>query len=239
MSSAPISVPRSDAHQPVRPFPVFPPVVWPLLTSRGISSSGSPQIRACCFPARPPHLPPRLNPRLRCVVPLRRIVAGLDMRFLFVSPPVSSTLPPAGRLPFQRWLRVVVLSHFHVRFLLQGTCTPFTTRPCWAYTSDRTLFGARCAGSSRVSRGIGGGKEEQNGQQSTAVLVARLAPLQSRLGLGGVLYWVRVLGAPLLTSEGQVPGCLACRQCRGRYSKDSGRDIPSVPRPSRPNRGDN
>jgi len=38
-------------------------VLWRLLTSQGISSLGSPQIRACCFPARPPHLPPWLNHR--------------------------------------------------------------------------------------------------------------------------------------------------------------------------------
>ena len=36
-------------------------LLWRLLTSQGISSPGSPQIRACCFPARPPHLPTRLN----------------------------------------------------------------------------------------------------------------------------------------------------------------------------------
>jgi hypothetical protein len=73
-------------------------------------------------------------------MPLRRIVAGLTMRFLFIGPPVSSSLPPAGRLLFQRWLRVVVLSHFHVTVLLQGTFTPFTTRPCWAHTSNRRVF---------------------------------------------------------------------------------------------------
>ena len=77
MSSAPISFPRSDDSRPVQPFPnvetsgVF--VYWPSssprlvrlvlwrLTSQGISSPGSPQIRACCFPARPPHLPPWLD----------------------------------------------------------------------------------------------------------------------------------------------------------------------------------
>ena len=53
------------------------PLLWPLLTSRGISSSGSPQVRTRCFPARPPHLPPRPDPRLRCVVPVCRIAAGL------------------------------------------------------------------------------------------------------------------------------------------------------------------
>ncbi len=36
-------------------------LLWPLLTSNGISSVGSPQVRTRCFPAQPPHLPPRLN----------------------------------------------------------------------------------------------------------------------------------------------------------------------------------
>ena len=61
-------------------------------------------------------------------MPARRIAGGLDMRFLhaspehlreggFIGPPVSAILPSAGRLPFQRWLRVVVLYVF--------TCGPF------------------------------------------------------------------------------------------------------------------
>ena len=81
----------------------------PLLTPHPVVRPGSPQVRTRCFTARPPHLPPRLNPRLRCVVPARRIVAGLDMRFLFIGPPLSSSLPPPGQLPFRSWLRVVVM----------------------------------------------------------------------------------------------------------------------------------
>ena len=100
--------------------PARPAVLWPLLTSRGISSAGSPQVRTRCVPARPPHLPPRLNPRLHGVVPTRRLAAGLGMRFLFVGPPVSPSLPPAGWLPFQRWLRVVVCSRLHVRSSYRG-----------------------------------------------------------------------------------------------------------------------
>ena len=57
-----------------------------------------------------------------------------SMRFLSVGPPVSASLPPPAKLPSRSWLHVVVLSRFHVLALLQGTCTPFTTRPCWAYT---------------------------------------------------------------------------------------------------------
>jgi hypothetical protein len=34
---------------------------------------------------------------------------GLDMRFLFIGPPLSSSLPPPGQLPFRSWLRVVVM----------------------------------------------------------------------------------------------------------------------------------
>ena len=33
---------------------------------------------------------------------------GLDMRFLFVGPTVSASLPPTDRLPFRCWLRVVI-----------------------------------------------------------------------------------------------------------------------------------
>src|SRR5512137_596631 len=91
----------------------------PLLTPHRVAPAGSPQVRTRCFPARPPHLPPRLNPRLRSVVPARRIADGLPMRFLSVSPPVSASLPPPGRLPCRSWLHVVVLSRFHVRFLPQ------------------------------------------------------------------------------------------------------------------------
>ena len=56
------------------------------------------------------------------------------MRFLFVSPPVSSSLPPPGRLPSRSWPPVVV-SHVTMPILPQGTCTPFASSPCWAYTT--------------------------------------------------------------------------------------------------------
>ncbi len=52
------------------------PLLWRLLTSQGISALGSPQIRACCFPIRPPHLPPWLNQGLCCVVPTRPAAAA-------------------------------------------------------------------------------------------------------------------------------------------------------------------
>jgi len=52
------------------------------------------------------------------------------MRFLFVGPPVSASLPSPARLPSRSWLHVVVLSRFHVPVLLQGTSTP--CRMTWA-----------------------------------------------------------------------------------------------------------
>ena len=36
-------------------------LLWPLLTSHGISSVGSPQVRTQFSPAQPPHLPPQRN----------------------------------------------------------------------------------------------------------------------------------------------------------------------------------
>lgn len=38
------------------------PLLWRLLTSQGISSLGSPQVRTRCFPTRPPHFPPTADP---------------------------------------------------------------------------------------------------------------------------------------------------------------------------------
>ena len=129
-------------------------LLWRLLTSQGISSSGSPQIRACCFPIRPPHLPPWLNQRAllccasspatsalyaicrsRCsLLPVGQPIVLRTA--LSVSPQVSASLPPHARLPLRSWLHVVVSSYLHVMVLLQGTFTPFTTRPCWAYTTE-------------------------------------------------------------------------------------------------------
>jgi hypothetical protein len=102
------SLPVSSFIRAFQP-PACCPLLRPLLTSLPVTRSGSPQVRTRCFSARPPHLPPRLNPRLRCVVPARRIAGGLPMRFLSISPPISSSLPPSSWLPFQTWLRVVVL----------------------------------------------------------------------------------------------------------------------------------
>ena len=110
-----------------------------LLTSQGISALGSPQIRACCFPARPPHLPPWLNQRasLCCASSPRHV--GLLCGFCSSAHQFPASLPPRARLPSRSWLHVVVLSRFHMLVLLQGSCTPFTTRPCWAYTTTSSL----------------------------------------------------------------------------------------------------
>ena len=56
-----------------------------------------------------------------------------SMRFLFIGSQVSPSLPSHGRSPFRSWLQMVV-SSFSCLVFLQGTCTPFTSRPCWAHT---------------------------------------------------------------------------------------------------------
>lgn len=111
---------------------VFPPparcaVLWPLLTPRQVAPAGSPQVRTRCFPARPPHLPPRLDrtASLCCASSPHRV--GLTMRFLSIGPPVSPSLPPPGRLPFRSWLRVVVGSCLHGRSSYRGL-TPLLQR---------------------------------------------------------------------------------------------------------------
>ena len=72
-------------------------VVRPLLTPLRVAPSGSPQVRTRCVPARPPHLPPRLNRRLRSVVPARRIAAGLVCGFCSSARRFPlAFLPPAG-----------------------------------------------------------------------------------------------------------------------------------------------
>ena len=57
-----------------------------------------------------------------------------SMRFLSIGSQVSPSLPSPGRSPFPSWLQMVV-SSFSCLVFLQGTCTPFTSRPCWAHTS--------------------------------------------------------------------------------------------------------
>ena len=96
------------------------PVRWPLLTPCPVAPAGLPQVRARCFSARPPHLPPRLDrtASLCCASSPHRV--GLTMRFLSIGPPISPSLPPPGRLPFRSWLQVVVASCFHDRSSYRG-----------------------------------------------------------------------------------------------------------------------
>jgi hypothetical protein len=56
-----------------------------------------------------------------------------SMRFLSIGLQVSPSLPSHGRSPFRSWLQMVV-SSFSCLVFLQGTCTPFTSCPCWAHT---------------------------------------------------------------------------------------------------------
>ena len=59
-----------------------------------------------------------------------------SMRFLFIGSQVSPSLPSPSRSPFPSWPQMVV-SSFSCLVFLQGTCTPFTSRPCWAHTRRR------------------------------------------------------------------------------------------------------
>ena len=95
-------------------------VLWPLLTSLRVAPSGSPHVRTRCFPARPPHLPPRRNRSTSlCGASSSRRV-GLNMRFLSIGPPVSASLPSPVRLPSRSWPRVVGLSCHHAGSSYRG-----------------------------------------------------------------------------------------------------------------------
>ena len=59
-----------------------------------------------------------------------------SMRFLSIGSQVSPSLPSPSRSPFPSLLQMVV-SSFSCLVFLQGTCTPFTSRPCWAHTRRR------------------------------------------------------------------------------------------------------
>ena len=115
--------PVSSALPDIESSGVFPArcaVLRPLLTPLRVTPSGSPHVRARCFPARPPHLPRRRNrsTSLCCAnsSPRRRP----SMRFLSVSPLVSSSLPSPGRLPSRSWPRVVGLSCHHAGSSYKG-----------------------------------------------------------------------------------------------------------------------
>ena len=108
----------ASADSPVRLPDPGPPQVrtrWLPLRFAPLPPCGWPVSAAPRLPARPPHLPPRLNrPASQCGA--RSPHRGRpSMRFLSVGLPVSSSLPPPGQLPSRSWLRVVGLSCCHVR----------------------------------------------------------------------------------------------------------------------------
>jgi hypothetical protein len=84
--------------------PACGPLLRPLLTSRRLAPAESPQIGTRCVPARPPHFPPEADPPVAEPAGLNRVTsrccarssyrARPSMRFQFVGPPVSSSLPP-------------------------------------------------------------------------------------------------------------------------------------------------
>ena len=76
------------------------------------------------------------------------------MQFLFVGPPVSSSLPSPARLPSQSWLRVIVLSRFHVRSSYRGLA-PRLQRAHAGRTQRVAPYSQPAAGCSRENAGVG------------------------------------------------------------------------------------
>ena len=81
-----------------------------------------------------------------------------SMRFLFIGPPVSPSLPPPSRLPFRSWHRVVVVSRFHDRFSYIGLA-PILQRAHDGRTSGSRIENepgrrpqCRCAGATGLPR---------------------------------------------------------------------------------------
>ena len=102
----------SERSCSVRPFPASSlPVFWcparcpvlrPLLTPHRVAPMGPPQVRVRCFPARPPHLPPRLDrPTSLCgASSSRRVAAGLLCGSCSSARQFPlAFLPPVGYLP--------------------------------------------------------------------------------------------------------------------------------------------
>ena len=123
-------------------------VLWPLLTPLRVAPLGSPHVRTRCFPARPPHLPPQRNRSTSLCCAYSSLHVGLLMRFLFVGPPVSSSLPSPDWLPCRSWLRVVGLSCFHAGSSYSGLA-PHLQRAHDGRTPRRGAYSVPAAGTSR------------------------------------------------------------------------------------------
>ena len=75
-------------------------LLWLLLTSPGISSGGSPQVRTRCSAAQPPHLPPRANQSISlCCASLSRRVGLLCGSCSSARRFPLAFLPPIGHPP--------------------------------------------------------------------------------------------------------------------------------------------
>lgn len=108
----------------------FPRLLRPLLTSARVSPNGSPQVRARCSIALPPHLPPGAHqtPSVCCATSARpvgllcgscpsahdfdslRSPSGLPCGSLSPLRYDSPSLPSPGWLPFPGWPQMVVSS---------------------------------------------------------------------------------------------------------------------------------
>lgn len=75
-------------------------------TTAAFTSATEPCGLCCVVPARPPRRP--CYAVCRSLRSLPRLRAASAFGGLSVGPPVSASLPPPGRLPFQSWLRVMI-----------------------------------------------------------------------------------------------------------------------------------
>jgi hypothetical protein len=155
-------VPLAAARGHVHLFPRNPqgeqmasacPRLFPLLPV--VEPHPSPQIRARCVSARPPHLPARLNRMTSRCCARSSYRARPSMRFLFVGPPIFSSLPPHGRLPSRSWLRVVVTSCCHDRSSHKGLAPSKQRAHAGRTHRLAPYFGPRGRGPRTVKAGVG------------------------------------------------------------------------------------
>jgi len=92
------SLPVSSFQRVCRHPRLVARLLWPLLTSHGIFSVGSPQVRTRCSPAHPPHLPPRANQSISlCCASLSHRVGLLCGSCSSAHRFPIAFLPPVGR----------------------------------------------------------------------------------------------------------------------------------------------
>jgi hypothetical protein len=149
-----IQVFRFRVYADLSRSPACFPLLRPLLTSHGISSLGSPQVRTRCFRAQPLHLPRRRNLWVSLCgasspgrIGLLCSSGSSAHRFRLAFLPPSVTLPELASTGD-------LISCF---LLSQGSFTPFATRPCWRTPSVELTRQSRIAHARRCRYRTTGG----------------------------------------------------------------------------------